>query len=133
MTRRDGLSSVTALGAMLLTIEALSLPCSTAAAQQRAIAKACAADIKTQCADVQPGGGRVKACIKAHFADLSPECQAVVLKAAALGKACAADVKQNCAGIKPGGGRIEACMKSHLADVSEPCKEALGKAVAGAT
>lgn len=118
-------------GALLLATAMLLLAGSIASAQQRAVAKACAADVKAQCADVQPGGGRVAACVKMHFKDLSGPCQAVVLKAAAIGKVCAADVKQNCAGIKPGGGRIEACMKDHLSDVSEPCKDALSKAAAG--
>src|SRR6185369_14410134 len=80
-----------------------------AMAQQRAVAKACAGDIKTLCEGVQPGGGRIRDCIKTHFGDLSAACQAVVMKAAAIGKACASDVKQNCSGVKPGGGRIEAC------------------------
>jgi hypothetical protein len=105
--------------------------CISAGHAQRAVVKACAGDVKTDCAGIQPGAGRVRACIKEHFKDLSDPCQAVLLKAAAVGKACAADVKQNCAGTRPGGGRIEACMKEHLADVSEPCKEALSRAAAG--
>ena len=40
-----------------------------------ALAKACAADIKAQCADVKPGGGKLKDCVKAHFSDLSADCQ----------------------------------------------------------
>lgn len=104
-----------------------------AMAQQRAAAKACAADIKEKCAGVQPGGGRIKACVQEHFKDLSEPCQAMLVKAVAIGKACIADVKQNCPGVKPGGGRIEACMKSHLADVSQGCKDAVSQAVAGKT
>ena len=124
-------ASLANLATPILAIAMLMLPYSTASAQQRAVARACADDIKTQCAGVQPGEGRIRACIKSHFKDLSEPCQAVMLKAAAIGEACAADVKQDCAGIRPGGGRIEACMKSHLADVSEPCKEALSQAAAG--
>jgi hypothetical protein len=116
----------------VLTIAtALLLSTSGAMAQQRAVVKACAADIKTQCTGVQPGEGRIKACVQSHFADLSEPCQAVLLKAAALGKACVADVKQSCAGVKPGGGRIAACMKDHFADLSQPCKDALTQAAAG--
>ena len=110
---------------------ALLLPASAALAQQRAVVKACAGDIKTLCAGVQPGAGLVRACIKQHVTELSDPCQAVLSKAAAIGKLCAADVKQNCVGVKPGGGRIEACVKSHLADLSEPCKDALTQAAAG--
>jgi hypothetical protein len=100
-------------------------------AQQSAAAKACAGDIKTLCTGVQPGEGRIRACIKSNFSKLSEPCQAVLLKAAAIGKACKDDVKKMCAGIKPGGGRIEACMKSHLGELSEPCKDALSQATAG--
>ena len=105
--------------------------CMSAGHAQRAVVKACGADIKAQCAGVQPGKGRIRACVKEHFKDLSEPCQTVLLKAAAVGKACAADIKQNCAGTRPGGGRIRACMKEHLADVSEPCKEVLARATAG--
>ena len=85
---------------ILVLTAALLLSTSGAMAQQRAVAKACAADIKAQCAGVQPGGGRVKACVAEHFKDLSEPCQAVLTKAAAIAKACAADVKQNCAGVR---------------------------------
>lgn len=118
--------------ALALSIAALTVvTCTSAALAQQGVAKACAADIKAQCTGVQPGEGRIKACIKSHFKDLSEPCQAVMLTAAAIGKACAADIKQNCAGIRPGAGRIEACMKAHLDEVSEPCKEVRSQAAAG--
>jgi hypothetical protein len=104
-----------------------------ATALRAAVVKACGADVKAQCAGVQPGKGRIRACVKEHFKDLSEPCQTVLLKATAVGKACAADIKQNCAGTRPGGGRIRACMKERLADVSEPCKEVLARATAGRT
>ena len=107
--------------------------CMSAGHAQRAVVKACGADVKAQCAGVQPGKGRIRACVKEHFKDLSEPCQTVLLKASALGKACAADIKQNCAGTRPGGGRIRACMKEHLAEFSEPCKEVLARATAGRT
>ncbi len=70
-----------------------------------AVAKACAADVKAQCPDIKPGGGKLKACVKAHFSDLSEDCQVAIIRAAAVGKACKADVKQFCADVKPGKGR----------------------------
>jgi hypothetical protein len=121
----------TDLATSIFAFSLLLLPCGTASAQQKGVAKACASDVKAQCADVQPGEGRIRACIKEHFKDLSEPCQAVLLKAAAIGKACKADVKQDCADVKPGGGRIEACLKDHLSDVSDPCKDALSQAAAG--
>jgi Cysteine rich repeat len=103
----------------------------TSGMAQSAAMKACAGDVKSLCAGVQPGDGRVRACIKSHFSDVSAPCQAGLVKAAAISKACSADVKKICADVKPGGGRIEACMKSHLSEVSDPCKDAVSQATAG--
>ena len=102
------------------------------------LGKACAAEIKAQCADVKPGGGRIRDCLKAHSSDLSEGCQEAinsaaytVNSAAAVGKTCAAEIKAQCADVKPGGGRIRDCLKAHAADVSDGCKEAMAKAEAG--
>ena len=64
----------------------LLISTTTAMAQQRAVARACAADIKAQCAGVQPGEGRIKACVRDHFGDLSASCQGLLVKAAAVGE-----------------------------------------------
>ena len=120
MTTRIAFSSLF-LAAMLL------LPCSMASAE---LTGACASDAKALCAGVQPGGGKIRDCLKTHLKDLSDGCQAVVLKAVNA-KACAADVKQFCADTKPGEGRVEACMKAHVADVSDACKVAMANAAAG--
>jgi hypothetical protein len=119
---------------MLKTFFAVSvftLLSATSGMAQSAGMKACGGDVKTLCAGIQPGDGRVKACIKSHFSDVSATCQAALLKAAAVSKACSADIKKICADVKPGGGRIEACMKSHLSEVSDPCKDAVSQATAG--
>ena len=76
----------------------LVLPSSMASAE---VTGACLSDAKTLCAGVQPGGGKIRDCLKSHVKDLSDGCQAVVLKAVNA-KACAADVKQFCADTKPG-------------------------------
>lgn len=103
-----------------------------AMAQQRGTAGACAADIKEKCAGVEPGDGRIKACVKEHFTELSEPCQERLARVAAIGKACAADVKQSCANVKPRRrSRIQGCIKGVLGDLSEPCKDALAQAVAG--
>jgi hypothetical protein len=98
---------------------------------QSTVAKACAADIKAQCADVKPGGGALKDCVKAHFSALSADCQVAIVRAAAVGRACKADVKQFCADVKPAKRVIADCLKSHAADVSGGCKDAMAKAEAG--
>jgi hypothetical protein len=116
---------------MIAVVGVALLAIGGASAQQKEVAKACAADIKTQCTGVQPGEGRIRACIKDHFKDLSDPCQAMLTKVAEVGKACRADVKQNCADVKPGGGRIATCLKTHMNDLSDACKDALTMAAAG--
>ena len=93
--------------------------------------KPCAGDIKTLCAGIQPGEGRIKACIKSHLADLSPTCDDRVLTVAVTGKVCKTDIMNLCAGVVPGTGGIRACIKSHMAAVSDPCKDAMSRAAAG--
>ena len=66
------LTAVAMMGAGLLT--------DFASAQQQgsggAVAReACAADFRSLCAGVQPGGGRILACLKQNEAKLSPNCQ----------------------------------------------------------
>ena len=120
MTIRIATTSSLFLTAMLL------LPYSASAE----LTGACLSDAKTLCAGIQPGGGKIRDCLKTHIKDLSDECKEVLVKAVNV-KACADDVKQNCAGIEPGGGKIEACMKAHLADLSDACKVAIANAAAG--
>jgi len=110
---------------------ALSFGAASAEAAPSAVSKACAKDVKSFCGDVKPGGGKVKACVKEHFSDLSTDCQVAIVKAAAVGRACKADAKKLCADVKPGKGRIAECLQSHAADVSDGCKDAMAKAEAG--
>ena len=79
---------------------------------------------------MEPGGGKIRECLKTHVKDLSDECKEVLVKAVNV-KACADDVKKHCADIQAGEGRLEACMKSHVADVSDACKVALANSAAG--
>lgn len=96
-----------------------------AMAQQGAARGVCGADIKQMCAEVAPGDGRLKACVKEHFGRLSASCQTALISNVTITKACKADAQQKCGGIQPGGGRIQTCMKDHFTELTEPCKEAL--------
>ena len=113
----------------LVILTALLLSGSVIVAQPAG--KPCAGDIKTQCAGIQPGEGRIKACIKSHLTDLSPTCEDRLLTVAVTGKVCKTDVAKLCAGIEPGTGGIRACIKSHMAEVSDPCKDAMSRAAVG--
>jgi len=112
---------------LFVGIAMLLLPSAMATAK---VTGACLSDAKSLCAGVQPGGGKIRDCLKSHVKDLSDDCKAVLLKAVNA-KACADDVKKYCADTKPGEGRVEACMKAHVADVSDACKVAMANAAAG--
>jgi hypothetical protein len=113
----------------LVVLTALLLSGSVAMAQETG--KPCASDIKTLCAGVQPGEGRIKACIKSHLTGLTQTCEDRVLTVAITGKVCKADLAKLCAGIVPGTGGIRACVKSHMAEVSDACKDAMSQTAAG--
>ena len=70
----------------VLTICAILLvSASGAMAQMRpgamAAARACRPDIRQFCGDVPPGQGRIKACMKAHIAELSDPCKEALFQA----------------------------------------------------
>lgn len=49
--------------------------------QGGALRQACAADVQTLCAGIQPGGGRLKTCLREHADKVSDGCK-TALKAA---------------------------------------------------
>ena len=92
---------------------------------QQAVRHACAADLTKVCAGVQPGDGRILACVREHFGQLSTPCQNALMANVTITRVCKADAEQRCAGIQSGGGRIQACMQDHFTELSEPCQHAL--------
>jgi hypothetical protein len=92
--------------------------------------RACLADVKKNCANVDPGEGRIAGCIKDHLKDLSAPCQNLLSRAAAAKEACAADVKQKCSDARRRREKI-ACIKNALTDVSDACKSAISEIAAG--
>jgi hypothetical protein len=120
---------MTKIRSVLAIAGALLLTGSAAVAQTQG--KPCAADIKSFCSAIQPGQGRVKACIQAHLTELSPSCEDRVLTVAVAGKVCSGDVAKLCSGVVRGTGGVRACIKSHMAEVSEGCRDAMSRAAAG--
>jgi hypothetical protein len=49
-------------------------------AQSGAVSSACKGDIEKLCADVQPGGGRIGECLKAHRDQLSVGCKRAIVQ-----------------------------------------------------
>src|SRR3954452_22127647 len=88
------MKSIMVIGAVII------LSASVATAKERSFG-ACAADIKAKCADVKPGGGRMKECVKAHAAEFSDACKARLARVAEISKACTTDLKESCRGKEP--------------------------------
>ena len=60
--------------ASALSLAALVSAAPNALAQQAAAMKYCKADFERLCPGVQPGGGRIIACLKEHKMDISVGC-----------------------------------------------------------
>jgi hypothetical protein len=113
----------------------LSLPCkqqlAAGEAKTERIKRACQPDADKFCKGVQPGAGRIVACLESHESELAPVCQKVVHKIETaireVHEACSNDAEQLCRGIQPGGGRILACLNSHEAELTGPCKAVLAR------
>jgi hypothetical protein len=86
---------------------------------------ACAADVKAKCAEVKPGGGRIKECVKTHAAEFSEPCKERFARVAEISKACAVDIKENCPG------KERSCILKSIGNFKDQCKEALAQLVAG--
>jgi hypothetical protein len=109
-----------------LTIASLLLVAPVGAmAQGMAVRQACGPEIQQHCAGVEPGEGRLRDCVKEHFAAFSEKCKQALLSSVALVRACKPDVQRTCPDIQPGAGRIQACMKDHFAEYSDRCKQAI--------
>jgi hypothetical protein len=99
-----------------------------------AVTEPCRADMEKLCAGIEPGGGRMKDCLRQHAGQLSPGCRKTLRKLAKAAQenggmqwvhACRDDIGTMCKGVDPGGGRIVACLQSHADQVSPGCKAAL--------
>lgn len=83
----------------------------------------CKNDVKKHCADIEPGEGRVRACLGEHSANLDKKCTANMERyerRQSFKVACGEDVKAHCATVKPGKGAVAACLKA--ASISDACK-----------
>jgi hypothetical protein len=112
-----------AIGAIVL------LSTTSTIAQQQAVIRECAADIRAACGDVPAGGGAIRSCLNSHLADLTRPCQTVLIGAAAVANECRGDIGTMCGGIEPGGGRIEACLQAHLTQLSPSCMDVMARTV----
>jgi hypothetical protein len=49
--------------------------------QRQAIGTACRSDIQKLCSGIQPGGGRIAACMREKMSEASPPCREAMAKA----------------------------------------------------
>ena len=90
--------------------------------------KACKADLEKLCPGVEPGHGRILACIEGKTDQLSQACKDDVSKKLdAFYKACKADADKLCASVVRGEGRVMQCLKDNEASLSKSCKKVWGK------
>jgi hypothetical protein len=87
--------------------------------------KTCAVDLDSLCAAVTPGGGRVRACLMAHMANMSTTCAAKLSREIYLATECEADVMHLCGNARSSGDGIASCVRTHLGEASDSCKSAL--------
>jgi hypothetical protein len=60
---------------------AVEAPTAPAPKPDNEVRAACEADIQKFCAGVQPGGGRIRACMRQHKDELSDGCKQAIAKA----------------------------------------------------
>jgi Golgi apparatus protein 1 len=101
---------------------------------------ACVGDVEQFCEDIEPGSGRVHACLLKHKTVISKECATEEFKTQAIRtrniradteavRVCNVAMAKFCPDQSPGEGRVWQCLGKHLSDheMSQPCKEAVKK------
>jgi cysteine rich repeat protein len=102
-----------------------------ASAQSSEPGKPCKADLEKLCPGVEPGHGRILACLEGRTDQLSPACKDdVSKKLSAFYKACKPDAEKLCATVERGEGRVMQCLKDNEASLSKSCKNVWEKAKA---
>ncbi|HUM09449.1 MAG TPA: cysteine rich repeat-containing protein [Myxococcaceae bacterium] len=98
-------------------------------AQSSEPGKPCKADLEKICPGVEPGHGRILACLEGKTDQLSPACKDdVSKKLTAFYKACKPDADKLCATVERGEGRVMQCLKDNEASLSKSCKNVWEKA-----
>jgi len=98
--------------------------------------KACNKELTTFCKGVQPGEGRILACLYAFEDRVSGKCEYAIYDAAAqleqaatalkfAAAECKDDLLKYCGNVQVGKGRVKACLDKNEKSLSDRCKDAL--------
>ena len=99
----------------------------------QSIFESCETELKTYCSQVNPGNGRIIACLYAYEDKLSESCDAATEDHSTLldwffetvryvMEQCADDIQKHCADVVFGGGRIFSCLVEKTASLTDSCK-----------
>lgn len=95
---------------------------SAAAAQMPsdAVKKACRADFSKLCKSIQPGGGRIVACLKKHEAQLSSACSSAL----GIASDCSQEIKQICGQTTAArdSAEVHDCLQLHADKFTPACR-----------
>ena len=120
--------------AAVLSIALLSI----GPARSQSVFEMCSGDIKSHCATVLPGDGRLYACLYAHEEKISEACDEVTADVAdqldllfeLVGYTkfqCRADIKKHCSGVEMGGGQILSCLQGKSGSLAGDCAEVVNR------
>jgi len=108
------------------------------AAQAEGLFEACASEVASHCSAVQPGHGRLYACLYSHDDKLSDGCLAAtadvhdaldfVFEGVRFAKQeCLGDIEAFCSEVSMGGGRILSCLPTNEDRLEAACGNALDR------
>ncbi|MEM7269375.1 MAG: cysteine rich repeat-containing protein [Pseudomonadota bacterium] len=122
---------------LLLTAAALSVSFyASSSYAQVAMLEACSAEVADFCEEVQPGEGRLAACLYAHTDLLGDECFAATAVSSVIlerlfdriqvvAESCEADIAELCGDEPAGAGRVYACLRDNKSNLSASCEGSL--------
>lgn len=122
--------------AYFLTVMAATQLIAPASFAQAGLLDSCSADVTEFCAEVQPGEGRLAACLYAHTDLISDDCYAATEPTSLIlerlfdriqivAESCEADITAYCSSVPAGGGQLYECLKTNRSALQPACAAAL--------